>query len=384
MPRADQFLRTIVGRGVTFFSGVPDSLLKDFYNALSASGLPNVMAANEGGALALAAGHYAATGDPGMVYVQNSGLGNLVNPTLSLVDPHVYGIPVVLLIGWRGQPGTADEPQHTRQGELTLPLLETLGIPTWVLRGDQQETIVNAAVDTAVGRGGPVAIVVPARYFDPHPRSDNLASRDASELTREEALGVVVAAGGERDVLVSTTGMLSRELFELRETVGNGSHAQDFLTVGSMGHAISIAHGMALGRPDRRIICLDGDGSLLMHMGSAAIAAQNAPANLYHIVFNNGVHDSVGAQPTIARGLNLTMLSASLGYRTSATCSRAADLPQAVDDLLQGAGPGFLEIVVRPGARPNLGRPTTTPAENLHALMVELGSRREHEDDDAR
>lgn len=371
MAAAEAFLEYAANRGITFYTGVPDSLLKNFFNALADSRLTNVMAPNEGAALSIAAGSYIATGNPAMVYLQNSGLGNLVNPALSLVDPSVYGIPALLLIGWRGRPSMKDEPQHMRQGALTLPLLDTLGIPAKVVTPSRELEVLGEAYDEALERRGPVALVVPADYFDPFPGRD---FNELSPLTREAALTMVLDAGEDSDLYVSTTGMLSRELFELRENRNEG-HSRDFLTVGSMGHAISIALGVALSRPERRILCLDGDGSLLMHMGSAATAAQSDAANLYHIVFNNGVHDSVGAQPTIARALDLPMLGRSLGYNFSDSCDDGTDLSAVLPEFLRTPGPAFLEVVVRPGSRPNLGRPTTTPQENMSRLMAEIGSR---------
>ncbi|MDT3356704.1 MAG: phosphonopyruvate decarboxylase [Bacteroidota bacterium] len=397
MIRPEFFLDTLERNGIGFFAGVPDSLLKNFCSALkerdaSSPVRRHVIAANEGGAVGLAAGHYLATGEIGCVYMQNSGEGNAVNPLASLMDKDVYGIPALLLIGWRGEPGVKDEPQHVKQGKVTLSLLDCLGIPYAVLgegEGESPEAVAEAQVREAVSvmkaDGSVYALVVRKGAFSA-PESVSAAKSSAAvnvpELSRESAIQAVAAALGPRDIVVSTTGMISRELFEYRESAGAG-HGHDFLTVGSMGHASQIALGIALERPDRLVCCFDGDGAVLMHMGGMAIIGQSDVPNYLHVVFNNGAHDSVGGQPTVGLDVDLCAVACAVGYRSARRVSTLSELRAALSDLFSGAltgpgspagsgssaGPAFLEIVVRKGNRPDLGRPTTTPVQNRDAFM---------------
>jgi phosphonopyruvate decarboxylase len=365
-----RFLGALRERGVRFYAGVPDSLLKEFCACIADRADPgaHVISANEGGAVALAAGHHLATGGTGLVYLQNSGFGNLVNPLLSLADPGVYGIPLILLIGWRGEPGTRDEPQHVRQGTLTLPLLDALGIPWRVL--PQEEAGAGAAVADASRiareRSGPFALVVRAKTFAPYTARDRTG--EPHPMTREEALRAVTRALPDDDVVVATTGKTSRELFELRVEQGRPP-GRDFLTVGSMGHVSQIALGVALARPRRRIVCIDGDGSVLMHMGSLVTVGRLRPANFRHVVLNNGAHDSVGGQPTGALDIDLPAVATACGYRYATATEVPERLAAEVGRLVGEPGPAFLEVRIRRGAREGLGRPTTTPAEAKAAFM---------------
>lgn len=356
--------------GIRFFTGVPDSLLKDLIAFLSehADEASHVTAANEGGAVALAAGYHLATGGVAAVYLQNSGLGNAINPLVSLMDPEVYGIPVLLIIGWRGTPGVHDEPQHRKQGAITLQQLDVLGLPYVVL--DEQVVdaagAVNKLVTQAIEGGRPVALVVPPGRLAPHRRSTAPVARFG--LGREAAIEAVLSTAGPRDVVVCTTGMASREVFEYRERAGDG-HGRDFLTVGGMGHASQIALGLALARPDRTVLCLDGDGAALMHLGALAIIGTRGPANLRHVIFNNGAHDSVGGQPTAGFSVDLTAIAAACGYRATRQVAALAAIGEAMDALAATPGPTLLEIRIDPGARKDLGRPTASPAQNKSELM---------------
>lgn len=371
-----RFLQACREHGLTFFTGVPDSLLKHLNSQIMAD-LPadrHVIAANEGAAVGIAIGHYLRTGQPAAVYLQNSGIGNLINPLLSLADPDVYGIPMLLIVGWRGQPSVPDEPQHAKQGRVMAPLLDALDLPWSVLPADPEaaDRSLKEAVATAVERHCPYVLLVEPGSFGP-PTAKPPPAGPGAGATREQALGALVGAVGAGPVIVSTTGMLSRELFEHRVRTG-GPAERDFLTVGGMGHACSIALGVALSEPDREVWCLDGDGALLMHLGSLAVIAERAPERYFHVVFNNGVHDSVGGQPTSIGQVDVPAVARALGYRHAATVSDPADLPAAVAAMRARGGPALLEVPVRPGARADLGRPTRTPAESKRAFMAALQS----------
>ena len=361
--------------GVRFFTGVPDSLLKHLCSHIM-SELPreaHVIAANEGAAVGLAIGHHLRSGEVSLVYLQNSGFGNTVNPLLSLADHDVYGVPMVLLVGWRGQPGVKDEPQHVKQGRVMDALLEAMDLPWTVLPREQAQAAetMRTAVDTARRDSCPYVVLVEKDSFGPPPTAPATES-DARTLalpTREEALAALVDQLGEHTINVSTTGMLSRELFEYRERTGQ-SGERDFLTVGGMGHASSIAMGVAMSEADREVWCLDGDGAVLMHLGTLAIIADHGRSNFCHVVFNNGVHDSVGGQPTSIGVVDLAATARAVGYRYAASVTSLDELPAQIAELRAAGGPALLELHVRPGNRPDIGRPTRTPAQSKQAFMT--------------
>lgn len=368
------FIESLAAKGIDFFAGVPDSLLKNVCAFISDTldDRHNIIAANEGAAVGLAAGHYLATGHIPCVYMQNSGEGNAINPLASLTDKEVYGIPVLLVIGWRGEPGVHDEPQHVKQGKITLPLLDAMGIRHEIL--SQDETEFRSQLDGAVRHmsetGEAFAFIVRKNTFEPY----TLQRHEVNEypLSREEAIHKVAASLSAKDVIVSTTGMISRELFEYRTAQGQG-HERDFLTVGSMGHASQIALGIALEKTDRRVWCFDGDGAALMHLGSVAIIADKAPENFVHVIFNNGAHDSVGGQPTVGLKVNLAGIAKAAGYKDAVSVTTAEDLGSALKVLKTMRGPVLLEVRVHRGNRKDLGRPTTTPIQNRDALMEFMG-----------
>lgn len=370
MIRPGFFIDMLREQGIEFFTGVPDSLLKNVC-AYITDHIPvqnNVIAANEGAAIGLATGYHLATGAIPVVYMQNSGIGNAVNPLLSLTDKEVYNVPLLLLIGWRGEPGVHDEPQHVKQGKVTLSLLDAMGIRYAVLSKDEAEFEVQLAkaLDAMRSTNEAYAFVIQKDTFDDY----KLKSVAASELklSREEAIQTVTSSLGDRDVVVSTTGMISRELFEYRESVSEG-HARDFLTVGSMGHASQIALGIALQQPDRTVWCFDGDGASIMHMGSMAVTGSMHPRNVIHVVFNNGAHDSVGGQPTVGLDIDLPQIARSSGYSTAMSVSNKEELLLVLGEIQSKERPVLLEIKVKKGARKDLGRPTTTPIQNKECFM---------------
>jgi phosphonopyruvate decarboxylase len=359
MIEVSSFLELLRCEGINFFAGVPDSILKPFCTFLCDRVSPprHVIAANEGSAVALAAGHYLATGYPGVVYLQNSGLGNAVNPLVSLAGENVYGIPLLLVIGWRGQPGTKDEPQHRLQGEVTRSLLELIGIPCEVLPRDEDScrATVRRACEYLVEREAPFALLVQRGTFADSDSRTALRGNGAA-LTRESAIRQLAAAFDPRDVVIATTGMTGRELMLLRRESG-GSRPGDFQNVGAMGHASQIALGIALAQPTRQVYCLDGDGALLMHLGGLATIGQQSPPNLKHVVLNNGVHDSVGGHPTAMPGVDLTKLASALGYRWCGRAATAGELGRMICHAQQAVGPLLLEVCVVPGTRHDLPRP---------------------------
>jgi len=365
----EAFYETLVRNGIDFFAGVPDSLLKDFCAFLKNRALPknHFVAANEGGAAALAAGHFLATGRPGLVYMQNSGLGNAVNPITSLLDDRIYGIPVVFLIGWRGEPGVTDEPQHAKQGLITLDLLETLDISYWVMEGEGRvfQRRLDRILHQVQKRRKPFALVARKGFFE---KVVSKKTETALPLSREEAIRVLVDTLGRKDAVVSTTGFASRELFEIRER-RKQSHDRDFLCVGSMGHASQIALSIALARPERQVYCLDGDGSAIMHLGALAIAGTRRATNFKHVVLNNGVHDSVGGQPTAGFDLDWGRLAKACGYRSARTVTTVSELRKEAIIFHKAKGPALLEIRLGRHTRSDLMRPTLTPAQIKVAFM---------------
>ena len=318
--------------------------------------------------MGLAAGHYLATSQIPVVYMQNSGEGNIINPLASLTDPDVYNIPVLLVIGWRGKPGVHDEPQHVKQGKVTTGLLNVMGIDYTVLskEEDKAEAQIKKAVAFMQATKQCYAIVIEKDTFDAY-TLQNVEKNDLT-MSREEAIQTVAAALGEKDAIVSTTGMISRELFEYRTAMNEG-HERDFLTVGSMGHASQIALGIALAKQDRKVWCFDGDGASIMHMGSMAIVANKTPKNYVHVVFNNGAHDSVGGQPTVGLKIDLPAVAKAVGYKSIYSVETKDYLKELLDKIKDQEGPIFLEVKVKKGNRKDLGRPTTTPIQNKEALM---------------
>lgn len=370
MIRPKFFIDKLGALGIDYFAGVPDSLLKNIcaYISDNIDAHHNIIAANEGGAIGLAAGYHLATGKIACVYMQNSGEGNIINPLASLTDKEVYNIPVLLLIGWRGRPGEHDEPQHLKQGKITTGLLNTMGINFDVLSKDEDTAAkqLEKAIGTMNKSNEVYAIVVEKDTFDTYTLrnipSDNLT------MTREEAIRIVASTCASEDVIIGTTGMISRELFEYRESVLEG-HERDFLTVGAMGHASQIALGIAMEKTERKIWCFDGDGASIMHLGALAIIASKAPKNYVHIIFNNGAHDSVGGQPTVGFMIDIPGIAKAAGYKNTLSVDSKDALQNAMDFVKQVDGPILIEVKVKKGNRKDLGRPTTTPIQNKEALM---------------
>lgn len=359
---------TLKRHGVGLFAGVPDSLLASFcaYVDCQSSREEHIITANEGNAVALAAGYYLSSGKIAAVYMQNSGLGNAINPLTSLADPEVCGIPLVMIIGWRGVPGVQDEPQHIKQGRITPAQLDLLGIPYWELEANSDlDAVVAELFETLDGSTGPVALLVRKGTFS---KFEGHRSRVAtSKLKREAVLRQILALADPDDLIVSTTGKTSREVFELRAERNEAQ--RDFLTVGAMGHTASIALGVALGNPHKRVICLDGDGSVLMHLGALAIIGDIKPPNLVHVLLNNSAHESVGGQPTVAGNFDFSALAQASRYAHYRVAATSKSLTTHWSDLAKKDGPSLLEVKISKGSRDDLGRPTNTPEENKCSFM---------------
>ena len=370
MVSVEKVYKTFLHNRVDFFTGVPDSLLKNIcaYITDNAPREKHIIAANEGTAIGIASGYYMASGKIPVVYMQNSGLGNTVNPLLSLADEKVYSLPLLLMIGWRGEPGTKDEPQHKKQGEVTLALLEAMKIPYIILDSEEDEALaqIHDVVVSAKMKSIPHAIIIRKDTFGKYKLQHEL--KNDYPLSREGAMKLVVDHLQDSDIVISTTGKLSRELFEYREVKGQG-HEKDFLTVGSMGHSSSIALGIAIEKPDRKVYCLDGDGSFIMHMGAISNIGDLSPKNFCHIVFNNGAHESVGGQPTLGFQLDIPAIAKTCGYGKTFTAVDKSDITHCLKQIQTLNGPILLEIKVKIDSRDDLGRPTSTPIENKEMFI---------------
>ena len=347
--------RTLKKAGVQFISGVPDTLLNDFCLGLDAhwDRGRHVLAANEGNAIALAAGYHLATNTIPLVYMQNSGMGNTINPLISLTDKSVYSIPMVLIIGWRGEPGSGDWPQHERQGELSPILLDALNIPYKILDENEESSLASIewSVDKARKTNQPTALLVKKNVLAKKEKSGFDESGQIYNLSREETIKHIISELPDDAIFVASTGRITRELHAIRELLGQ-SHEYDFLNVGAMGHAVSIAAGMATAQPDKTVVCLDGDAASLMHMGSMPITANLGLTNLLHIVLNNGVHESVGGQKSVSYSANLTGIAANSGYHTlGGFVSSSDNLKAGVKFLRSYSKSAFLEVRIKKGMR---------------------------------
>ncbi len=358
------FYQSLNENGIEFFTGVPDSLLKYICAYISDNtGSDNhIIAANEGNAIAIAMGYHMATQKIPMVYMQNSGLGNTINPLLSLADKEVYSIPMVLMVGWRGKPGLSDEPQHIKQGRIHNRLLDAMEIPNFHLSSKSNFlSVIKRAKEVAEKNSAPSIITVEKNTFNKYDL--NVKEKNNFNMTREEAIEKIAKMISKKDIVISTTGKASRELFEFRKKMSD-THERDFLTVGGMGHASQIALGIALAKKKRIVYCIDGDGSFLMHAGSMGIIGSKKLTNFKHIIINNGSHDSVGGQATVALEIDLDKISKGFNYTKTFKVDRKEDLNETFNSFKNCVGPCLLEIYVNKGSRKDLGRPTISPKNN--------------------
>lgn len=371
--KVEKFLKII---GSDFFVGVPDSQLKALCDYLidkyGMNPEHHIIAANEGNCAAIAAGYYLATGKAAVVYMQNSGEGNIINPVASLLNDKVYAVPVIFIIGWRGEPGVHDEPQHIYQGEVTIKLLEDMDIKTFVIKKDTTEDDIAKIMvefNIILANGKDVAFVVEK---DALSTDTKVVYKNKNKMLREEIIRHIVEISGE-DPIISTTGKASRELFEIRERNGQ-SHKYDFLTVGSMGHSSSIALGVAIHKPNTKIWCIDGDGAALMHMGAMAVLGADAPLNMIHVLINNGAHESVGGMPTVASKIDFVSIAKACGYSNAICVDDFETLDRELSAAKGREELSFIEVKCSVGAREDLGRPTTTALQNKENFMEYLKS----------
>ncbi len=351
--------------------GVPDSLLKGLNSAFDDfESTFHQITANEGAAVGMAVGAFLATGKPALVYMQNSGLGNALNPLVSLASKEVYGVPLVLLVGWRGEPGGSDEPQHKLQGSRTVDILEAIQIPWEVAAASTEEFTkqLERMKQLSVSSSNPTALLIRAGSFSSHSQVPEPSMDVSHEVMSRERAVEIVANFDPTGYFFATTGMLARELYEIRENHGD-PHSRDFLVIGGMGHVAAIAHGFARLKNKGAVYCLDGDGSMLMHMGSSAVLASETQAKITHIVFNNRCHDSVGGQPTPTRKLDLAKVASTFGYSESYKVSTPDELEDALAESRAARGATFIEIAIRPGARDGLGRPKSAPSQMIRDFL---------------
>lgn len=370
MIRPSYFYELLIKNGTDFFAGVPDSLLKNLcaYITDTAPADKHIISANEGSATGLATGYHLATGKIPMIYMQNSGEGNMVNPLMSIADPDVYSIPMLIVIGWRGEPGVHDEPQHVKQGKVTCDLLDAMKVPYEVLSDNEADLPAQfeKAYKYIKENNAQYAFVIRKGTFDEYKLQNNVPVE--GKMGREEAIEKIMLSADPTTAFVSTTGMISRELYELRDK-HSMDHSRDFLTVGGMGHASQIALAIAMQKKDREVFCLDGDGAGIMQMGGMATIGSRRPSNYIHFVLNNGAHDSVGGQPTVGREIDFCQIARGCGYENVVKATTPEELDAALKEAKSAKKLTFVEVLVKKGARKDLGRPKTTPRENKEALM---------------
>lgn len=372
--RASRLLEQLEKMGIHTFTGVPDSTLKQFCDGVQtyAGDIKHYVTANEGAAVGLAIGSYLATDRPACVYMQNSGIGNMVNPLASLANRDVYGIPMLFIVGWRGEPGVKDEPQHVFQGKITCELFEMLTVPYSVIdqnTTDAEMDEILREADKTLKQGEQFAVIVKKGTFE---KEEPYLWSNGNQLKREEVLGHILRALPREAVIVSTTGKISRELYEQSQII-YGNHDNIFMTVGGMGHASMIALGIAKNRQDRKVVCIDGDGAALMHMGALPFIAAQAPENFYHIVINNQAHESVGAMPTGCRQTAFAQIAEAAGYRKAGRLDSMEEVDQIGRFVKEELGPVLWEIPVSLESRSDLGRPKESARENKEGFMEFLG-----------
>ena len=369
MIQVNNFLKFLKKNEINFFTGVPDSLLKNFCLLVEQKidKKNHIISANEGSAMGIAAGYHLATNKIPLIYLQNSGFGNIINPLLSLIDKRVYSIPVIILMGWRGEPKSNDEPQHLAQGELTLNLIKTLKSNYYILKGDEKKDFkeLRSQIKKLKINHKPLFILVKKNIIN---NSNVNIKKIQIKFKREEAIKTIINILGKKNKYISTTGMISRELYEIRKH-NKENHSSDFLTVGSMGHASQIALGYSI-KSKKNIVCLDGDGAFLMHMGGIATIGDMKLKNFTHILLNNRSHESVGGQRTTSEIINYAAIAKASGYqKVYGKVDSLSKLKSTLKKTKKIKALKFIECIISPGHRKNLGRPKELPIQNKKSFM---------------
>ena len=369
--KVEEVTAGIKALGIEYLIGVPDSTLRQFCDYIQSEGRDefcHFVTPNEGAAVGMATGVYLSTGHPACVYMQNSGIGNIVNPVTSLANEEVYGIPMLFIVGWRGEPGFHDEPQHKFMGRVTKEMLELLEISYSVIgnttSSDELKQIFKEASKT-LSEGKQYAVIVRKDAFE---AGKSIKYQNGHSLIREEVIEEILHCIHKTDIVVSTTGKISREVYEQSDKI-LGQHAQEFLTVGGMGHASMIALAIAKTTPSEKVFCIDGDGAVLMHMGALAFIGREHPENMIHICLNNEAHESVGGMPTGAAGQSYADIAQQCGYRQVHRIETKEELKTVFQGMREMKGPVFIEIMVAMDSRKDLGRPKETATENKNAFM---------------
>ncbi|MFX1321995.1 MAG: phosphonopyruvate decarboxylase [Promethearchaeota archaeon] len=371
MISCEKFFEILRDNNFSFFTGIPDSTFKDLMKFLADNAskeLKNIIACNECEAIALASGYHLATNKIGIVYMQNSGLGKAVNPLTSLCDPDVHSIPILLMIGWRGEPGKIDAPQHKKMGKITLPLLDTLQIPYSILEPDlsvvKNELI--KAINYFNDNKGPYAFIFQRGFFKDYEMKFKQSNR--YNLTTKEVIQLIMDNLNHKEIIVSTTGYITRELYEYRESK-NKDHHKSFYNIGSMGCASSIGLSIALHKPKNRVIVFDGDGAAIMQMGAFTTIGKNSPTNFVHIILDNEAHESTGGQPTNSPNVDFVNVALASNYKWSTRVETSEELLKSIDNIKNRKGPILILIKIKMNSRSELKRPTKSPKEYKEGFM---------------
>jgi phosphonopyruvate decarboxylase len=362
----NNFFNYLKNKGIQFYTGVPDSLLKELNNVilLNTESKDHIITANEGSAIGVATGYHFATKKIPMVYLQNSGTGNIINPLMSLAHKDVYSIPMLIVIGWRGEPGVKDEPQHIAQGSCMIDLINSLNVTYDILPNNENEA--NEVLDKALGlikeESRPHILLVKKNTFEKCTEKVSIVNN--YHIYRKEAIEKLIKFFN-KDIILSTTGKISRELLESADEIGM-NHDNIFLNVGAMGHVSMISLGIAL-NTNKKVLCVDGDGSVIMHMGNLTSIGTIKCNNLVHVVLNNGMHESVGIQPTTAFDVNLSKVAESCGYSYCKQVSNLEDLEKELNFISESnfEKAVFLEVLInnKVNYTHELSRPKKSPIE---------------------
>ena len=355
MIKVESLVKILKRNKSTFFTGVPDSVLKELsYTLQNKDKKEHIIATNEGTAVSIGIGHYLSTKEVPCVYMQNSGLSNALNPLLSIAHEKVYAIPLILIIGWRGSPRIKDEPQHNVKGKITESILKLLNIKYTILRSINDLDKFEKQIKFSKKKNSIVACLIEQGTLEKIDRIKK--NSDFYKLNKELFLKTLLQSLDKNTKVISSTGYNSRELMHIRSKY-KIIKTKDFYMVGGMGHTSSVALGYSL-TSKKKIICIDGDGSFLMHLGAIKTAGTFANKNFKYILLNNNSHDSVGGQNTYANNINFEKLSKSLGFKKFYSIKNDKNLKKTIKTFLSDDTLSFLEVKVSNSKIKNLPRPT--------------------------